>query len=79
MKRKREGPCLTQKRICLPISNKRKFEEQIFEQRKRFFSNKDQYIKQLESCILEMYKKMQEMEYLLQIERQRSYHNDIHV
>lgn len=78
-KRKREGGCMLTKRICLEQhSNKRKFEG-IFEPKKRFFSNKDHYIKQLETCIIEMNKKMKELEYMLHVERQHSHHLNIHM
>ena len=77
MKRKREAACMVDKRLKIePVSNKRKL-EQLMGPNKKMFSNKDHYIKQLEQCILGMHKKMQELEYVLQLERQ---HNSyIHV
>lgn len=79
MKRKREGGCLLAKRVCLPKeSHKRKIEE-FLGPNKKFCSDKDRYITQLENCVREMYKKMQELEYLLQMERVRSYTSNIHM
>lgn len=78
-KRKREGGCALVKRIRLEQqSNKRKFEGS-FEPKKRFFSNKDHYIKQLETCVLEMDKKIKQLEYLLQMERYNSHILNIHM
>jgi len=72
MKRKRESSCLIDKRVCIQaVSNKRKL-ELVMGPNKKMFSNKDHYIKQLEQCILSMHKKMQELEYLLVIERQNN-------
>ena len=78
-KRKREDVCIINKRFCIHHkSNKRKFEG-IIEKNKRFFSNKDHYIKKLESCILEMDKKIKELNYLLLLERQNSHNLNIHM
>lgn len=56
-------------------SRKRKLYIPHHDRAKKICTEKDHYIKKLERCLIELFKKYEESQYLLELERSKSYVN----
>tara|TARA_B100000902_G_C27172866_1_gene844766 strand:- start:705 stop:965 length:261 start_codon:yes stop_codon:yes gene_type:complete len=85
MKRKREDEYEIIKKIKIEHKTewikKRKNEMNDNLMNKKIFTEKDYYIKKLEKCLINLYKKYKESEYLLETERHKNevYNKSIYV